>query len=97
MGTTGDSEKVGGAGIRTVPSYGYSPGTLMAGVADSTFPMVKADMIVIPPTIPIIPIGVGAWVLLILEQMAISAKWRDYPVTFKLPRITRRGEGRESA
>jgi hypothetical protein len=24
--------------------------------------------------------------------MAISAKWRDYPVTFKLPRITRRGE-----
>ncbi len=37
----------------------------MAGVADSTFSMVKADMIVSPPAMPIIPIGVGAWVLLI--------------------------------
>ena len=64
----------------------------MVGVADSTFPMVKADMIVSPPAMPIIPIGVGAWVLLILEQMAISVKRRDYPATFKLPRITRRGE-----
>ena len=64
----------------------------MVGVADSTFPIAKADTIISPPAIPIIPIGVGAWVLLILEQMAISAKWRDYPVTFKLPRITRRGE-----
>jgi hypothetical protein len=69
VGNTDDSEKVGGAGMRTLSSYGYAPGTLMVGVADSTFPMVKADMIVSPPAIPIIPIGVGAWVLLILEQM----------------------------
>jgi hypothetical protein len=70
---------------------------LMVGVADSSFPIVKADTIISPPAIPITSISVGAWVLLILEQMAISAKCRAYPATFKLPRITRRGEGRESA
>jgi hypothetical protein len=40
----------------------------MVGIADSIFPTGKANKIISPPAIPIIPISVGEWVLFILEQ-----------------------------
>jgi hypothetical protein len=65
----------------------------MVGIAGSTFPTGKANKIISPPAIPVIPINVGDWVFFILELMAISAGWSDYPMTFKsIPNYTpRRG------
>jgi hypothetical protein len=61
----------GGAGTCTGVSYGYGPGTLIVGIADSVFSIGNARRVISPPAIAIIAVGVVAWCLFMLEQWLV--------------------------
>jgi hypothetical protein len=64
----GNASTLGSSGMLTGVSYGYGPGTLMLGIAESIFWIGRASRTVSPVAIPIIPISVEPWVLFKFEQ-----------------------------
>ena len=72
MGTAASEMFGGGTGTCTGVSYGYGPGTLTVGIADSVFSTGNASRVMTPAAIAIIAVGVVAWCLFILEQWLVS-------------------------